>query len=184
MDYTSSYDLRAFPRLTRRALLGGALAAGLAGLAEWSLRGRAWGADSNLPAPTVVHTDAQWRRLLTPVQYAILRQCWTEPAFDNAYWDNEAKGDYHCAGCDQLLFHSSTKFDSGTGWPSFFMPATKTAVATRQDDSLGMARTEVLCARCGGHLGHVFNDGPAPTGLRYCMNSGAMKFVPDKPAGR
>jgi peptide-methionine (R)-S-oxide reductase len=128
----------------------------------------------------VAHTDAEWHKILTPNQYEILRKAGTETPFQNAYWNNEAKGEYVCAACGQPLFSSSAKFDSGTGWPSFWAPISKGAVITREDDSLGMARTEVICARCGSHLGHLFDDGPKPTGLRYCMNSGAMKFIAAK----
>jgi peptide-methionine (R)-S-oxide reductase len=129
----------------------------------------------------VTHTDAEWRKLLTPEQYDILRNGGTETAFTGKYWNNHEKGEYRCAACGNLLFSSDTKFESGTGWPSFWQPASRESVVTREDDGFGMTRTEVLCARCGGHLGHVFDDGPAPTHLRYCMNSAAMKFTPKKP---
>src|SRR5262245_7123941 len=128
----------------------------------------------------VTKTDEEWRQTLTPEQYHILREKGTERAFTGALWDNHAKGTYVCAADGQPLFSSDTKFESGTGWPSFWKPISKDAVRTESDWSWGMKRTEVVCSRCGGHLGHVFDDGPPPTGLRYCMNSGAMKFVPAK----
>ena len=121
-------------------------------------------------------TDAEWKTHLTSEQYAILRHKGTEPAFTGKYWNSKQKGTYRCAGCGQPLFKSDTKFDSGTGWPSFWEPCDQGNVATETDDSLLMHRTEVLCSRCGGHLGHVFDDGPAPTGLRYCINSAALKL--------
>jgi peptide-methionine (R)-S-oxide reductase len=124
----------------------------------------------------ITKTDAEWRAELTPEQYRILREQGTEPAFDNAYWNNHEAGLYRCAGCGLELFRSGDKFDSGTGWPSFTQPTQPENVGTDTDRTYGMARTEVHCPRCGGHLGHVFTDGPAPTGLRYCMNSGALKF--------
>jgi peptide-methionine (R)-S-oxide reductase len=123
-------------------------------------------------------TEQGWREALTPEQYEVLRNKGTERAFTGAYASTKEPGTYRCAGCGAELFSSDTKFESGTGWPSFFEPITRGAVDLHVDDSLGMRRTEVTCARCGGHLGHVFEDGPPPTGLRYCMNGVAMTFKP------
>lgn len=122
--------------------------------------------------------EAEWARRLDAEQYRVLRQSGTEAPFSGAYWDNHAKGTYRCAGCGTPLFASTDKYDSGSGWPSFTRPADSSAVVTKRDSSHGMERTEVRCAECSGHLGHVFTDGPGPTGLRYCINSAALDFAP------
>jgi len=124
----------------------------------------------------VTHTDAEWHKLLTPEQYNVLRQAGTERPFTSPLNNEHRAGLFSCAGCALPLFSSKTKFDSGTGWPSFYEPIAKKAVDEDSDTTLGMRRTEVLCHRCGGHLGHVFDDGPKPTGLRYCMNGLALSF--------
>ncbi|MBL8049400.1 MAG: peptide-methionine (R)-S-oxide reductase MsrB [Chthonomonas sp.] len=128
----------------------------------------------------VVKTDAEWKKILTPEQFKILRSHGTEPAFCGIFHDNKKTGQYNCAGCQLPLFKSDAKFDSGTGWPSFFQPFDKDNVWMRTDRSYGMTRYEVLCARCDGHLGHVFPDGPEPTGLRFCINSDGLVFSEKK----
>jgi peptide-methionine (R)-S-oxide reductase len=126
---------------------------------------------------TVHHTDAEWMKELTPEQYHVLREKGTEAAFTGKYWNNHEPGVYRCAGCGQELFRSDEKFDSGTGWPSFWDVVAKGRVKIVGDHSHGMERDEVVCSRCGGHLGHVFDDGPKPTGLRYCINSVSLTFA-------
>ena len=124
----------------------------------------------------VEKTDEQWRQALTGEQYAVLRQKGTEPAFSGRYWDHKGKGTYRCAGCGAEVFGSESKYDSNCGWPSFTAPAAENRVDEEVDSSHGMARTEVLCSSCGGHLGHVFPDGPGPVGVRYCINSASLEF--------
>jgi len=174
-----------FDPVRRQLLLAGAGAAAIVGLgfAGWR-RFAMQPAFAEDLAPKghfeVTHTDAEWRALLTPDQYAVLRQQGTERAFSSPLDHEKRAGTFACAGCDNALFSSKTKFDSGTGWPSFWQPLPN-AVGQENDTTLGIARTEIHCRRCGGHLGHVFDDGPKPTGLRYCMDGFALVFHPAAP---
>jgi peptide-methionine (R)-S-oxide reductase len=159
--------------ISRRWLLAGAGGIGVLAALRWME-----GADVAAAGTFEVEkSDAEWRQLLTPAQYDVLREHGTERPFSSPLDHEKRKGTFACAGCDLPLYASETKFDSRTGWPSFYQPLPD-AVATSDDRSFFMKRTEVHCRRCGGHLGHVFNDGPPPTGLRYCMNGAAMKFIP------
>jgi peptide-methionine (R)-S-oxide reductase len=132
------------------------------------------------PRTKVRKSDAEWREQLTPEQYKITRKHGTEPAFTGPWWDEKRPGLYRCICCAAPLYRSETKFDSGTGWPSFYAPVSQEAVGTAEDRSWFMRRTEIYCATCEAHLGHVFEDGPPPTGLRYCMNGHALDFIPDE----
>lgn len=172
--------------MTRHRLVALAVMAGLFAVFQWNAAPSARAAGRSAtgtaaPVKEIVgrvrHTEAQWRKLLTPEQFRILREKGTEIAFTGALWNNHKAGIYRCAACGLSLYDGKTKFDSGTGWPSFWAPIDPSHLTIGKDNSLGVERDEVLCARCGGHLGHVFDDGPAPTYKRYCMNSAAMTFA-------
>lgn len=163
----------------REFLVNGALAVGGAlAFGRLALLGQTPAAAASAMHFSVTHTDAEWRKILTPAQYGILREAGTEPPGSGTYNDFWKAGTYDCAGCGNPLFSSATKYDAHEGWPSFWQTLRPSAVVTRPDYSMEMERTEVLCSRCGSHLGHLFDDGPPPTGLRYCMDSLALRFVP------
>lgn len=163
---------------SRRTVLQGAAAIAFLPIIAWA-QTKSTGREAHV----VVHfpvqrTDEEWRRLLTPEQYSVLRRSATERPFSSPLDREKRRGTFSCVGCEQELFSSKTKFESGTGWPSFWAPIAAAAIGTERDTAFGMVRTAVHCSRCGGHLGHVFDDGPKPTGLRYCMNGVAMSFAP------
>jgi peptide-methionine (R)-S-oxide reductase len=163
---------RRFPSATVEA--SGSGGSGPVTIIQFSPVGKAIG---KVTVPRVIKTEAEWQQELSPVSYQVTRHAGTERAFTGSTWNNHDHGIYRCVCCDNALFSSETKFESGTGWPSFWQPIAKENVVEVVDDSFGMSRTEVKCRECDAHLGHVFDDGPQPTGLRYCMNSAAMKFV-------
>jgi peptide-methionine (R)-S-oxide reductase len=163
---------------SRRALLQGAAAIALVPALAWA-QGKVAGSGTSAAGEFPIrHTEEEWRKLLTREQYAVLRRSATERPFSSPLDREKRRGTFACAGCGQELFSSTTKFESGTGWPSFWAPIAEAVIGTEHDTAFGMVRTAVHCSRCGGHLGHVFDDGPKPTGLRYCMNGVAMSFAP------